>query len=109
MDYVIVTIKKYFSSMWERAGQFLREGIRIDEERSLLILPHKPPVQMKQRHVWKFMEREVADDQLCWTSAQHANQGENVIEGTYMDYVVEDVYSTEFRKRRQHWKDKFLR
>ena len=34
------------------------------------------------RPVWSFMEREVADDQLCWTTMNPGYQGEELIDGT---------------------------
>ena len=55
-----------------------------------------------RRPVWSFMEREVADDQLCWTAMNPGYQGEGLIDGTYFDYLVNDVLSTDFRfKKRQ--------
>jgi hypothetical protein len=45
-----------------------------------------------QRPMWSFMERETRDDQLCWT---HCHQGEELIDGTYLDYLIDDVMSTD--------------
>ena len=51
-----------------QSGQFFRKGVEVDTVRKLLILPGKEPVPVMRRPVWSFMEREVADDQLCWTA-----------------------------------------
>ena len=43
------------------------------------------------------MEREaVADDQLCWTAMNPGYQGAGLIDGTYLDYLVDDVLDTEW-------------
>ena len=49
------------------------------------------------------MEREVADDQLCWTAMNPGYQGEGLrlIDGTYFDYLVNDVLSTDFKFKEQ--------
>ena len=78
------------------AGQFFQKGVEIDTVRKILILPGKEPVPVMRRPVWSFMEREVADDQLCWTAMNPGYQGEGLIDGTYFDYLVDDVLSTGF-------------
>ena len=46
---------------------------------------------------WSFMEREVADDQLCWTAMNPGYQGtEGLIEGVHRDYIVEKVLDSGF-------------
>ena len=78
------------------AGQFFQKGVEVDTVRKLLILPGKKPVPVMHRPVWKFMEREVDDDQLCWTAMNPGNQGKGLIDGTYLDYLVNDVLSNDF-------------
>jgi len=68
--------------------------------REILILPGKEPVSVMRRTVWSFMEREAADDQLCWTAMNPGYQGEGLIDGTYFDYLVNDILSTDFKFRR---------
>ena len=70
--------------------------MEIDETRKILILPGKEPVPVMRRPVWSFMEREVADDQLCWTAMNPGYQGEGLIDGTYFDYLVNDVFRRQF-------------
>ena len=64
--------------------------------RKILILPGKEPVPVMRRPVWSFMEREVADDQLCWTAMNPGYQGEGLIEGVHRDYIVEKVLDSGF-------------
>ena len=83
-------------------GQFFRKEVEIDTVRKILILPGKEPVPVMRRPVWSFMEREVAEDQLCWTAMNPGYQGQGLIDGTYLDYLVNDVFSTDFKfKKRQ--------
>lgn len=49
-----------------------------------------------RRPIWGFMEREVKDDQLCWTAMNHGYQGEGLIEGAPFDYLVNDVLDDGF-------------
>ncbi len=78
------------------SGQFFRGGVEIDTVRKLLILPGKEPVPVMRRPVWSFMEREIPDDQLCWTAMNPGYQGEGLIDGTYLEYLVDDVVSSDF-------------
>ena len=71
-------------------------GVEIDTVRKILILPGKEPVPVMRRPVWSFMEREVADDQLCWTAMNPGYQGEGLIEGVHRDYIVEKVLDSGF-------------
>ena len=72
--------------------------MEIDEPRRLLLLPALPePVSVMRKPVWHFMEREVADDQLCWVAMNPGYQGKKLIQGHYFDYLVNDVLSTGFK------------
>ena len=83
-------------------GQFFRDRIEIDESRRLLLLPEMEPVAVMRKPVWHFMEREEKEDQLCWVAMNPGYQGKKLIEGHYLDYVVNDVLSDKFEfKSRQ--------
>ena len=110
MDLLVRLIKSYLVPIctafkllfwFNLTGQFFRKEVAIDEVRKILILPGKEPVPVMRRPVWSFMEREVADDQLCWTAMNPGYQGEGLIDGTYFDYLVNDVLSTEFKFKKQ--------
>ena len=90
-------------TLFSLAGQFFRKGVELDEVRKILIMPNKEPVPVMRRPVWSFMEREkvTSDDQLCWTAMNPGYQGERLIDGTYFDYLVNDVLSTDFKFKKQ--------
>ena len=80
-------------------GQFLRDGVRIDEVRKLLYLPNLAPVPVMRSSVWHFMERETPDpnQKFCWQTMNPGYQGKRLIEGSYLDYLVNDVLSSDFK------------
>ena len=49
--------------------------------------------------VWHFMERETPDpdQKLCWQAMNPGYQGKRLIEGNYLDYLVDDVLSSDFK------------
>ena len=87
---------------YHNAGQFFRPGVEIDKTRRLLLLPEMEPIAVMRKPVWHFMEREEKEDQLCWVAMNPGYQGKKLIEGHYLDYVVNDVLSEKFEfKSRQ--------
>ena len=78
-------------------GQFFQPGIEIDEARRLLLLPGMDPVAVMRKPVWHFMEREEKEDQFCWVAMNPGYQGKKLIQGHYLDYVVNDVLSDNFK------------
>ena len=79
-------------------GQFFHPNVALDEVRKMLILPGKEPVPIQRKPLWAFMEREVGDStNFCWAAMNPGYQGEGLIDGSYFDYLVDDVLSTEFK------------
>ncbi len=78
-------------------GQFLNGFTELDKTRRILIMPNKEPVPVMQRPVWSFMEREEIKEQFCWATMNPGYQGKKLIDGSYMDYVVESILSTDFQ------------
>lgn len=80
-------------------GQFFRKGVEVDEIRKLLFLPNKPPIPVEWKPAWKYMEKDanMTNVQHCWTAMNPGNQGKGLIDGDYVDYLVEDVLSSGFQ------------
>ena len=80
------------------AGQFLRSGVMVDEEKRLLILPGRPSVPVVHQQVFAFIQAEAPEYKAksCWTAKKRSSQGVGVIEGTYTDYEVKSLLSTGF-------------
>ena len=82
-------------------GQFFRGGVSLDRIRKLLILPGKEPIPIQRKPLWAFMERERGDStNFCWVAMNPGYQGEGLIDGSYFDYLVDDVLSTEFKYKK---------
>ena len=80
-------------------GQFFRKGVEIDKVRKLLYLPNMDPVPVMRSSVWHFMERESPDprdQKFCWQAMNPGYQGKMLIEGSYLDYLVDDVLTPDF-------------
>ena len=67
--------------------------------RKLLLMPNKAPVPVEWRPVWKYLEMEDDEEhnvEHCWAAMNPGQQGKGLIDGHYLDYVVEDVLSSGF-------------
>ena len=84
-----------FSSSF--TGQFYRNGVVVDEVRKLLLIPNKAPVPVQWKSIGKYMERHYDNGEYCWASMNPGLQGKGLIEGDYLDYLVEDVLSSGFK------------
>ena len=74
----------------------------MDKVRKLLFMPNKSPVPVEWKPVWRFLEKRMADKetgQHCWVAMNPGNQGKGLIDGHYLDYLVEDVLSSGFQFR----------
>lgn len=83
--------------LYNHAGQFFRNGVEIDETRHLLFLPNMEPVPIMRKPIWHFMERETPESQMCWVAMNPGYQGKRLIEGSYLDYIVDDLLSINFK------------
>ncbi len=84
-------------SLSSPAGQFFRPNVEIDESRRLLLLPTLEPVAVMRKPVWHFMERDSREDTLCWVAMNQGYQGKGLLQGHYLDYLVDDVLTPDFK------------
>ena len=82
-------------------GQFFRPGVEIDEVRKLLLLPDMEPIPVEKRPVWRYMERQVKTNQVCWTALNYGYQGAGLIVGSYRDYAVGDLLEAGFELKKR--------
>ena len=96
------------------AGQFFRDGVKVDVDTQLLHVPGHPPVPVEKRNLWKFMSKSLVAtrlfdmnfhkplaarvsrrpalrDEQCWTLAYPSSQGAGIVAGTYEDYIVDGL------------------
>ena len=75
-------------------GQFFCPGHTVDITRKLLMFPsHKEPIPVVRRPIWSFMESRKTGEHshFCWMTMNNGYQGEGIIDGTYLDYVVSSL------------------
>ena len=61
--------------------------IQIDTQYSIMKIGDHKPISVVNSRAWYFLET----DKDCWYGKTTNNQGGGVIEGNYMDYVVEEL------------------
>ena len=77
------------------AGQFFRQGVKVDVDAKLLRLPGRRSVPVEQKPLWKFMKHSFYRDTKCWASLYSSSQGVGLVEGTYQDYIVDGLLAVE--------------
>ena len=75
------------------SGQFMKPGIDIDEKKSILIYSNDhDPVPVTKDSVM------TGDpNKLCWKAMNHGKQGEGLIHGSILDYVVTHLLDTNIK------------
>ena len=61
--------------------------MKIDSENMLMQLGDRKPISVIKRKAWPFLG--ITED--CWYGANTDNQGSEVIEGSYTDYIVQHL------------------
>ena len=65
----------------------MNKMVEIDADYKIMKISDHKPIAVVKGPAWHFLG---ADDQ-CWYGVSTDNQGTGVIEGTYLDYVVEEL------------------
>ena len=63
--------------------------IQIDTEYNIMKIGDHKPISVVKGRAWSFLG--IEED--CWYGKSSNNQGGGVIEGNYMDYVVDELLS----------------
>ena len=70
------------------------KGVEIDSTKSILIRPNFPPIPIVKS---SYMSGKNHVTQQCWKAMNTGNQGEGLIEGTILDYVVPNLIDKNFQ------------
>ena len=68
-------------------GQFLTADVKIDFDNMLMQLGDRKPISVKRDKAWPFL----GINEECWYGTATDNQATGIIEGVYIDYVVEHL------------------
>ena len=81
LNVIIFGIQIYFNSV---AGQFMKKGVTIDSKKEMLVHSDgQDPVPVTRDSV--------ITGKWCWEAKNYGNQGEGLIEGEVLDYVVPNI------------------
>lgn len=69
------------------------KGVEIDSVKSILIRPNFPPLPVIRS---SYESRKNHATKLCWKAMNTGSQGEDLIEGTILDYVVPSLVDKNF-------------
>lgn len=69
------------------------KGVEIDSVKSILIRPNSVPIPVIKS---SYESRRSHSTKQCWKAMNNGNQGENLIEGTILDYVVPSLVDKNF-------------
>jgi len=79
--------KKYHVLFFIFQGQFMGKDIKIDSGYNMMKIGDHKPISVVKGPAWLFLG--IDDD--CWYGKSTSNQGDGVIEGNIMDYMVEEL------------------
>ena len=79
------------------SGQFFNKGVSIDVKRHELVMPSERSVRVELKEYWPEVHQKKGN---CWRAMNPGYQGDELIEGHYLDYVVDHVFATEFEYSR---------
>ena len=65
----------------------------MDQQAKVLVIPNRSTVPVAMDNAWPEVQLK---GQMCWKSRNPGYQGEGLIEGTYVDYVVDHIFATDF-------------
>ena len=70
--------------MYTFIGQFMKKGINVDTQKEMLIYSDgRDPVPV--------VKDSAMTGRLCWKAKNYGNQGEGLIDGEILDYVVPNI------------------
>ena len=74
-------------------GQFLNRNVRVDKLARALIIPNRPSVPVVMDNTWPEVHQK---GRKCWKARNPGYQGEGLIQGGFLDYIVDHVFATDF-------------
>lgn len=81
-------------------GQFMNKDITVDPIKEILIRPGFEAIPVRKDYKWQYYGEGNSE---CWRVMNAGHQGDKLIEGTILDYIVENIKQKKFifKKDRQ--------
>jgi len=76
------------------AGQFMVKDIEIDPVKRILIRPGFESVPVEKTTTWAYNKGQTASP--CWKAMNPGHQGEGLIEGGILNYIVDNILEKDF-------------
>jgi len=70
------------------------KGIEVDTVKEILIRPGFESVPVKSTSTWVYNDRQTGSP--CWLAMNVGHQGEGLIEGNILDYLVDDILTDDY-------------
>ena len=71
----------------------MNKDITVDPIKQILIRPGFEAVPVMKEKKWQYSEKASGE---CWKVMNVGHQGERLIEGTILDYIVDDIKQRKF-------------
>ena len=75
-------------------GQFMVQGIEIDPVKGILIRPGFEAVPVEKTATWSYNKGQSSGP--CWKAMNPGHQGEGLIEGSILNYIVDNILEKDF-------------
>ena len=72
----------------------MNKGIAVDPITGILICPGFDAIPVVKHQKWQYTKEEASSE--CWRVMDVGHQGEKLIEGTILDYIVENINQRKF-------------
>ena len=72
----------------------MNKYITVDPVKEILIRPGFDAIPVIKDKKWRYNDEEASSE--CWRAMNVGHQGEKLIDGTILDYIVEDVKQRKF-------------
>ena len=80
----------------------MTKGVIVDRVKQILIRPDHAPVPVTRGNTWNYNKNSTLNDTTpCWRAMNHGSQGDGLIEGKVLDYVVSSVEQKEFNFKKK--------
>lgn len=67
--------------------------VKIDKNNGLIRIGKMAPFSVRKGEIWPYLHQ----PGQCWYAINAGNQGEGILEGSYTDYIVENLFDNDFK------------
>lgn len=68
-------------------------NVTVDTNNGLMSIGNMSPFSVKKGEIWPYLHQPGE----CWYATNAGIQGEGILEGSYTDYIVENLFDSNFK------------